>query len=530
MQEQSDIPYGNLQGEDFGRVDSEASIIPSDIEDKKKKISYCGCCSRGLLIALLIGFGCCLIAPSAFLMTIFDNMVGKMLVLKNGSHFYEGWRAGTDPPLFFSYYLFNYTNLDEMISNHSKPKVVQLGPYVYRGVPTKEILEYSEDEITYMAKYDYLFDQELSCDTCSIEDVVVTPSIISLSILNTFQQKFQKSSAKAKLIDQLVKSMPQIKMFNTLTVKEALWGYNDTFLSMITEMVDLMKAFGVPIPDSMVYSPTMALQMNSTAGMEDVGNITILTGNKNVKDIQKVIRWRGLDTAPYWLTKYGNMINGTDGSRAPPFTSRDEPLYMFMVWMCRSIFLNYINDTKVRGIPTYRFQATPQLFDDAKHNPDNKAFCEKDKCWGKGLLPMSTCRPGNAFMSWPHFYEGDPKFAEAIDGLKPDPELHKTFMDVEPITGMGLVSHTRLQMNMMVENKFLTITKPLRNEFNFLPILWFDVGVEIDENIAKTVRDQLLGTQFMLSIIQYVAISVGGTIILCGIVWALKRKFYDVKR
>ena len=37
-------------------------------------------------------------------------------------------------------------------------------------------------------------------------------------------------------------------------------------------------------------------------------------------------------------------------------------------------------------------------------------------------------------MSGPHFYQGDPMYYEAVDGLKPNPEKHGTFLYVEPVS------------------------------------------------------------------------------------------------
>jgi len=37
-------------------------------------------------------------------------------------------------------------------------------------------------------------------------------------------------------------------------------------------------------------------------------------------------------------------------------------------------------------------------------------------------------------MSEPHFLEA-PEFKDEMDGLKPDPEKHRTLIDVEPVSG-----------------------------------------------------------------------------------------------
>ena len=50
-------------------------------------------------------------------------------------------------------------------------------------------------------------------------------------------------------------------------------------------------------------------------------------------------------------------------------------------------------------------------------------------------------------MSTPHFLDGDPKLAEAIDGISPVREDHKTILNLEPHTGMPLQAHKRIQIS-----------------------------------------------------------------------------------
>ena len=36
-------------------------------------------------------------------------------------------------------------------------------------------------------------------------------------------------------------------------------------------------------------------------------------------------------------------------------------------------------------------------------------------------------------MSWPHFFQADSKLLDAVEGLKPDPEKHQFYIDVQPV-------------------------------------------------------------------------------------------------
>ena len=41
-------------------------------------------------------------------------------------------------------------------------------------------------------------------------------------------------------------------------------------------------------------------------------------------------------------------------------------------------------------------------------------------------------------LSMPHFYQADPSFLAAVEGLKPEKEKHQFFMDVVPEFGFPL--------------------------------------------------------------------------------------------
>ena len=63
--------------------------------------------------------------------------------------------------------------------------------------------------------------------------------------------------------------------------------------------------------------------------------------------------------------------------------------------------------------------------------------------------PPST-RPYPVFGSAPNFLGGDPILLEKVDGLHPDPALHETTIDVEPVTGANIQFKWQLQINLQV--------------------------------------------------------------------------------
>jgi hypothetical protein len=52
-------------------------------------------------------------------------------------------------------------------------------------------------------------------------------------------------------------------------------------------------------------------------------------------------------------------------------------------------------------------------------------------------------------MTAPHFWNADKDLETQMNGVKPDKMLHDTFLDIEPITGVALSAHKRIQVNVL---------------------------------------------------------------------------------
>jgi hypothetical protein len=110
---------------------------------------------------------------------------------------------------------------------------------------------------------------------------------------------------------------------------------------------------------------------------------------------------------------------------------------MFNPELCRILSLEFQHEVEILGVPTWRFSPTLKVMASPRVNPDNECFCvEKDKsfCEREGFMMMSGCKEGSPEMfSWPHFYAAELKYADAIDGMKPDQGKHETYLHLEPV-------------------------------------------------------------------------------------------------
>lgn len=66
-------------------------------------------------------------------------------------------------------------------------------------------------------------------------------------------------------------------------------------------------------------------------------------------------------------------------------------------------------------------------------NPENSCFCNGE-CIPTGVLNVSSCTMDSpTFLSLPHFYNADPYYVNAVEGLQPDEEKHEFFFTLEPV-------------------------------------------------------------------------------------------------
>ena len=66
-----------------------------------------------------------------------------------------------------------------------------------------------------------------------------------------------------------------------------------------------------------------------------------------------------------------------------------------------------------------------------------------------GTMPISNCVLGApVILSSPHFWYGAQSMVDAIDGINPIKELHETYLDIDPLSGVTLNGHKRIQVEL----------------------------------------------------------------------------------
>eukprot|EP00092_Neocalanus_flemingeri_P108734 GFUD01139653.1.p1 GENE.GFUD01139653.1~~GFUD01139653.1.p1 ORF type:complete len:576 (+),score=193.84 GFUD01139653.1:124-1851(+) len=238
-----------------------------------------------------------------------------------------------------------------------------------------------------------------------------------------------------------------------------------------------------------------------------------------------------------------DRLGGQDSSTLPPGWERTQSMDMFISLMCRRIKLAYEKDTSHLGLTSYRFIPPPNAMgshtdpDQVKRNPDNSCFCLKEEgfsCFKSGVFNMEPCKrtpdlPLGApiALSYPHFYEADQSFLDAVVGLKPNKEEHQFYVDVVPEFGFPLAIRPRFQLNAIIrKDKDIDVMSNFVDEL-VLPFLWAQDGFsEPSEEMAAAIKFGLAAPSKIASI-------GGGGLLVTGLVMvftALGWIFWDRRR
>ena len=220
---------------------------------------------------------------------------------------------------------------------------------------------------------------------------------------------------------------------------------------------------------------------NGTKGTTTGSYYTINSGRHDMHKFLNIEKFRGSETLPneWWpfiaptpsaqeagVPGVCHDIYGSDGTMFPPFVEKEESKWLFVSELCRSIWLDFDTEVEVEDIEAYRYRPPIDVF--KMTNPNNYCYCpefescafaEEDKdVWNAadcydyckdGFIKVGQCYGGlPLIMSAPHYWNVDENLSSQIIGLEADRDKHDTYLDIEPITGVALSAHKRIQVGL----------------------------------------------------------------------------------
>jgi hypothetical protein len=159
------------------------------------------------------------------------------------------------------------------------------------------------------------------------------------------------------------------------------------------------------------------------------------------------------------------------------------------------------------------------VFANSTVNPDNADFGSNDS----GVLNVSVCRDdAPIFLSLPHLLYAADQYKNRLDGIAPDPNVHRSLFHIEPHTGLVLSVHKRLQINVFIR------PEPFIEDFKHIsevifPAIWINESTTIDQKSADDLNSEVLRYFVMVRWISVAIISLGVVVLIIVIILTKRR-------
>ncbi|KAE8751623.1 hypothetical protein FOCC_FOCC001470 [Frankliniella occidentalis] len=432
----------------------------------------------GLLVALLVVLlltGSVLLCLTDF----FETMIRKGLVFQEGGPLFTGWKAPPLKPLV-RVRIFNYTNTNQFLEGFDeKLRVQELGPYTYRETLERINIRFHDNgTMSYNERRSHVFEPEEG-NPSREDDVVVVPN---LPLIGAVAQAAKMSMWSQLGVNTFLMINPPGE-FETLRARDFLFGYDNSVYSLAKGANAVFG--GGPLPK---------LGLLSTRSGVSNDTYTVWTGRGDVSRLDVVTRFNGRAQLSAWESDDCNRIDGSEGAFFNLDALRDRrPVHLFNAGICRRLALEFKGETTVMdGIPALRYGPPDNFFHNGLDNSDNACYRHSsfDSHLPSGVFNNSPCSYGSpTFLSFPHFYLGDPSLREVVDGIDPpDPEKHGMYFTVHPRLGMNLGAVSRIQINTMIPRASAMSHFKRFTEGVILPVAWVETNaVQFPEETKRTV-------------------------------------------
>ncbi|ODM97219.1 Protein croquemort [Orchesella cincta] len=438
----------------------------------------------------------------AFWPDIFTFVLSRQLALSPTSHSFELWK-NTTIPIYLELTFFNWTNPENFSNpdpNISKPKFVELGPYVFKEHRSKKVLNWHENNgtVTFLQHRIWHYDSDLSHG--SLDDVVTTlnvPAVSAAFVVRNHPRYIKKALNMAM-------TLLDTPFYINRKVRElAFEGYEDPLLDLAAILPEGFLPTSIPF-DKFGWFYTR----NNSEHYDGIFNM--YTGIGNVEKFGKMGNWNYKNQTSQYES-YCGFLNGSAGEFFTPNPTK-ESISLFSTDICRTLTLPYKKELEVDGIKAYRYWGDKNILTNLTKNPDNWCFCPSGECPPHGAIDVSTCKWNTpAFVSFPHFYNADPSYLEAVEGMKPNSSMREMFLDLDKRTGIPLQVEASMQINVLLQSypEFRLLKKVPKLYF---PMFWFKQHAKIDDDMVFVLR--LLNKIPIFANILFGSFILGGTTIL----------------
>lgn len=462
-------------------------------------------------VSLFVGGALIILGPVLgfnVLPDIVEEEIAKSVRLEKGTEQYERWEK-LPFALSFKVYLFNVENPDEVMVGLN-PVVRQVGPFAYKQKRNKIDIE-SENNgntLSYNQMQNYEFDADNSGPGITTETEV---TLFNVPLYGIFQNaEFAEGTPLTVVNLGHGQVFPNSEtMFHKVNAHDYLLGNG----------YPICRPADISRPPNPLYARMLCTTITSQAALINTMEVTdngilfaffrykngnhdgrykIHSGMDDVKKTGSIQSWNDQEYQNVWVGEDSacNKVEGTDASVYPPHQDKNKILTVFSSDICRTVQLKFEKDSEYKGIDGYQSRLMPDSFN---NDESKECYCTKKTknlngdniCLPNGFVDMFNCLRSQIVLSFPHLLYADPEYARTVTGLSPDPDLHATYVELQPDSGSPLKGAKRVQFNMFMR-PLGSIIKASTLPHAVMPILWVEEGTDLPDDLVQKIKDDLI--------------------------------------
>lgn len=413
-------------------------------------------------------------------------IINTMLRLKPDNILFNIW---TKPPYdtYINVYIFNVTNAEAFLLRGEKIRVEEVGPYVYLEKLYNTEAQFNENgTLTFRPRRNITLALDKSIGDPRV-DWIISPNIPLLGITSSLKD----SSMFVNLAITSISNYLGSKAFLNITIDEYLWGYDDPLVELANKAIPSWINF----PRFGILDRIMALDNGENTVTikvtdEKIEDNPLLTEEELVQPYS-IQRFNGSPGLKQWgyqettanetidtNTRCNTIQSSYDGTLFPYDLKENSTFRVYRHAFCRPVTIKYESKGEDKhGFDQFTYRIDNKFLSKPEENPENSCYCKGRKCDKNGISNISPCYYDIPIvLSQPHHYNSDPALLQHVLGMEPDKDKHDTYIMLHPKAGVPLDAKLRIQINLDIDTKFNSKTKPFNKLL--LPLFWIELTLE----------------------------------------------------
>ncbi|XP_072399703.1 sensory neuron membrane protein 2-like isoform X2 [Diabrotica undecimpunctata] len=430
-------------------------------------------------------------------------------------------------------YLFTVKNAPAVM-NGAVPKLIEIGPYVFREDIRKKVLSTNEhdDSVTYKKFTEQSFEQERSGHLTLDDNVtIINPPLLVLSQITSVVEQLVVVGCLDKIFSPTYR-----ELFMTTTIRSLMFegfefakyssdvGYacevvRQQVIEKTKKMKNIQRIYSKEYPE-MVEALRFSFLGFKTENPD--GIYTLNRGIDNISKLGSIMQWNNSRYLPFWGTSQSinnntcQLVEGGDSTIYPPHASKDKSFLIFSTDICRRVEVFYTSTETYKNIEGYRFEPKADTFWSKLSNVKEDCFCTGrtlnanglPDCYLNGIIDVYDCFGAPLLLSFPHFLHADESYIKGVQGVtSPEKEKHGIYLVIEPNTGTPLQGRKRVQLNVVLRNiEYVSFTKKLLP--TVLPVIWIEECADLTDDLVDMLNNKFFNVVKIANGVKYGLIAV----------------------